>query len=41
VSFEIALDVATRFARHAGIDVWHEENGRYTLIESTVAANTA
>jgi len=41
VSFEIALDVATRFARHAGIDVWHEEDGRYTLIESKVAANTA
>jgi len=41
VSFEIALDVATRFARHVGIDVWHEEDGRYTLIESTVAANTA
>lgn len=41
LSFEIALDVATRFARHAGIDVWHEEDGRYTLIESKVAANTA
>lgn len=41
VSFEIALDVATRFARHAGIDVWHEEGGGYTLIESKVPANTA
>jgi hypothetical protein len=41
VSFETALDVATRFARHAGIDVWHEENGQYTLLESTAVANTA
>jgi hypothetical protein len=32
--FETALGVATRFARHAGSDVWHEEDGRFTLIES-------
>ena len=40
-SFEIALDVATRFARAAGSNAWHEENGRFTLIESRAAANTA
>jgi len=41
VSFAIALDIATRFARHVGIDVWHEEDGRFTLIESRVAAHMA
>jgi hypothetical protein len=40
-SFEIALTVSTRFARHAGGDVWHEEEGRFTLIESRAAAGTA
>jgi hypothetical protein len=39
-SFESALKVASRFARHAGINAWHEEDGRFTLIESRVAANT-
>jgi hypothetical protein len=33
-SFEVALDIATRYARSAGVDVWHEENGKFTLIES-------
>ena len=41
VSFETALTVATRFARHAGRDVWHEEGGRFTLIESRAAAGMA
>ena len=41
VSFEIALTVATRFARHARSDVWHEEGGRFTLIESRAAAGMA
>jgi len=40
-SFEIALTVSTRFARHAGGDVWYEEEGRFTLIESRAAAGTA
>jgi hypothetical protein len=40
-SYEMALGVATRFARHVGADVWHEEEGRFTLLESRVAANTA
>lgn len=40
-SFEVALDVATRFARAAGGDAWHEEDGRFTRIESRAAANTA
>lgn len=39
VSFEIALNVATRFARQAGNDVWHEEDGRFTLIESRIVAD--
>jgi len=34
LSFEKALDIATRFARHSGSDVWHEEDGHFTLIES-------
>jgi hypothetical protein len=41
VAFDIALNIATRFARHAGSDVWHEDDGRFTLIESRVAAHTA
>jgi hypothetical protein len=40
-SFEIALDVATRYGRSAGVDVWHEEDGLFTLIESRAAADTA
>ena len=39
-SFEIALDVATRFARATGSDAWHEEHGRFTLIEARAAAST-
>ena len=41
VSFETALTIATRFARHAGTDVWHEECGRFTLVESRAAAGMA
>jgi len=37
-SFEMALDVSTRLERSAGVWVWHEENGRFTLIESRVDA---
>jgi len=33
-SLEIALDIATRLARSAGTDVWHEEDGHFGLIES-------
>ena len=40
-SFEMALGVATRFARQIGADVWHEEDGKFTLVESRAAANTA
>jgi hypothetical protein len=40
-SFEMALGVATRFARQIGADVWHEQDGVFTLVESRVAANTA
>jgi hypothetical protein len=40
MSFEIALDIATRYARSAGADVWHEEDGHFTLIESRAAADT-
>jgi hypothetical protein len=40
-SFEIALDVATRYGRSAGVDVWHEEDGHFTLIESRAAADKA
>jgi len=39
-SFEMALDVATRFARAAGTDAWHEEDGRFTLIEARTAVQT-
>ena len=39
-SFEIALDVATRYGRSAGVDIWHEEDGRFTLIESRAAADS-
>jgi len=39
-SFEIALDVATRYGRSARVDVWHEEGGHFTLIESRAAADT-
>ena len=41
VSFEIALTIATGFARHARSDVWHEDGGRFTLIESRAAAGMA
>jgi len=40
-SFEVALDVATRYARRAGVDVWHENDGQFTLIESRVTADNA
>jgi len=40
-SFEMALDVSTRFARAAGVCVWHKENGRFALIESRVVAAKA
>jgi hypothetical protein len=40
-SFEIAIDVATRYGRSARVDVWHEEDGHFTLIESRAAADTA
>ena len=40
-SFEIALDVATRYGRSARVDVWYEEDGHFTLIESRAAADTA
>jgi hypothetical protein len=40
-SFEIALDIATRYGRSARVDVWHEEHGHFTLIESRAAADTA
>jgi hypothetical protein len=39
-SFEIALDVATRYGRSARVDVFHEEDGHFTLIESRAAADT-
>jgi hypothetical protein len=38
-SFEIALDIATRYARSAGVDVWYEEDLHFTLIESRAAAD--
>lgn len=41
VSFEIALNVATRFGQSVGTSVWHEDYGRFSLIESRGAANTA
>ena len=37
-SFEVALDVATRFARSIGTTVWFEQEGQCGLIESRVAA---
>jgi hypothetical protein len=40
-SFQTALDVAARFARSAGTNVWHEEGDRFGLIESRAAASTA
>ena len=40
MSFEIALDVATGFARSAGVTVWYEEEGQCGLIESRNAVGT-
>jgi hypothetical protein len=38
-SFEVALDIATRFARSAGTTLWYEQEGQLGLIESrTVSA---
>ena len=34
MSFEVALDVATRFARSAGTNVLFEEDGQFGLVES-------
>jgi len=39
-SFEIALDIATRYARAVDVAVWHEEYGQFTLIESRSAEDT-
>jgi len=39
-SFEIALDIATRYARAADVAVWYEEQGQFALIESRSAADT-
>jgi hypothetical protein len=33
-AFEVALDVATRFARSAGTTLWYEQGDRLGLIES-------
>ena len=38
-SFQLALDVATRFARSAGTNVLYEEEGQFGLLESRTAAN--
>jgi hypothetical protein len=40
MSFEVAIDVATRFSRSAGTNVFFEEDGEFGLIESRVVANT-
>lgn len=38
-SFDLALDVATRFARSAGTDVFFEQDGQFGLIESRGATS--
>jgi len=37
-SFEVALEIATRYARAVNVAVWHEEDGRFVLIESRAAS---
>jgi hypothetical protein len=39
-SFEVALEVAQRFARSAGTFVWQEEDGEYRLVESGAAPSS-
>jgi hypothetical protein len=39
-SFQLALDVAARFARSAGTNVLYEEEGQFGLLESRTAATT-
>jgi len=40
-TFEIALDVATRFARSTGAAVWYEDEHHCGLIESRNAGSTS
>jgi hypothetical protein len=39
-SFEVALDVVTRFARSAAVTVWYEQEGQLGLIESRTVGAT-
>jgi hypothetical protein len=39
-SFQLAFDIAIRFARSVGTNVLYEEEGRFDLLESRAAANT-